>query len=144
MHIPQYLWETPVDEDTTRMFLVGGRNFLKTRLFDRADRSRNIKIARQDAAIIENVKPGRPPESSTDVLFVKPDGILAHLETSRKKWEAMGWRIDLEKIREYPPGRKQFVIPSPGRRESGQWVYDAVPLIPPQPLAVTTSSQASS
>jgi phenylpropionate dioxygenase-like ring-hydroxylating dioxygenase large terminal subunit len=143
MHIPQYLWETPIDQNTTRMFLVGGRNFLKSPLFDRFDRSRNIKIARQDAAILENVKPGRPPESPNEVLFVKPDGILAHLEASRKKWEAMGWRIDLQKIREYPPGRKQFVIPSPGRRQSGQWVYDAVPLIPPKPLAVTTSSQAS-
>ena len=111
-------------------------------LFDRFDRSRNIKIARQDAAILENVKPGRPPESPNDVLFVKPDGILAHLETSRKKWEAMGWRIDLEEIRKYPPGRKQFVIPSPGRRQSGQWVYDPVPLIPPKPLDVATASQA--
>jgi phenylpropionate dioxygenase-like ring-hydroxylating dioxygenase large terminal subunit len=143
MHIPQYLWETPIDENTTRMFLVGGRNFMMSPLFDRFDRSRNIKIAQQDAAILENVKPGRPPESPTDVLFVKPDGILAHLEASRKKWEAMGWRIDLQKIREHPPGQKQFVIPSPGRRQSGQWVYDTVPLLPPKPLVVTTSSQAS-
>ena len=142
MHIPQYLWETPIDENTTRMFLVGGRNFLKSRLFDRADRSRNIKIARQDAAIIENVKPGRPPESPNEVLFVKPDNVLAHLEASRKKWEAMGWRIDLQKIHDLPPGRKQIVIPSPGRRQSGQLVYDTVPLIPAKPSAVTTSSQA--
>lgn len=143
MHIPQYLWETPIDENTTRMFLVGGRNFMMWPIFDRFDHSRNWKIANQDKAILENVSPGRPPESSTDALFVAPDSILGHLEASRKKWEAMGWRIDLESLRGYPPGRKQFVIPSPGRREAGQWVYDAVPLIVPKPEAVTSSSQAS-
>lgn len=144
MHIPQYLWETPIDEDTTRMFLVGGRNFVMSPLFDRFDRNRNIKIAGQDAEILENITPGRPPESPTDALFVKPDGILGHLEASRKKWEAMGWRIDLQKMRDYPPGTKQFVIPSPGRRESDLWVYDAVPLIPAKPTsAVSSPAQAS-
>ncbi len=143
MHIPQYLWETPVDENTTRMFLIGGRNFVKSRLFDYFDRARNIKISRQDAAILEGLRPGRPPDSPTEVLFVKPDRILAHLAASRNKWEALGWRIDLDKMRQYPPGRKQFVIPSPARRESGQWVFDPVPLIPPKPLPATSSAQAS-
>ncbi|MBM4196923.1 MAG: hypothetical protein FJ197_07475 [Gammaproteobacteria bacterium] len=105
------------------------------RLFDRYDRSRNVKIARQDKAILENLRPGRPPERSTDVLFVRPDAVLAHLEASRRKWEAMGWRIDLDKLRSEPPGRREFVIPSPARRTSGQWVHDTVPLIPAQAAA---------
>lgn len=143
MHIPQFLWETPIDDSSTRMFLIGGRNFVMSPLFDYFDRARNIKISRQDAAILENVRPGRPPESPTDVLFVKPDGILGHLEASRKKWEAMGWRIDLAAMREFPPGKKQFVIPSPDRRESGQWVYDAVPLIHSKQTPVESALQAS-
>jgi len=129
LHIPQYLWETPIDEKTTKVFLLGGRNFFMTPLFDKFDRDRNLKIVRQDAAILENIEPGLPPESPSEILFVRPDNILSHLETSRKKWETLGWRIDLQKLRVYPPGRKQFMIPSPGRRESGQWVYEPVPLI---------------
>jgi phenylpropionate dioxygenase-like ring-hydroxylating dioxygenase large terminal subunit len=143
LHIPQYLWETPIDEYTTRVFLIGGRNFFKTPLFDRLDRARNMKFGRQDAEILENVEPGLPPESPSEVLFIEPDNIIAHLGKSRKKWEAMGWRIDLEKMREYPPGRKQFVIPSPGRRESGQWVYDTVPLISPKPELVEPAAKVS-
>jgi phenylpropionate dioxygenase-like ring-hydroxylating dioxygenase large terminal subunit len=143
IQIPQYLWETPIDEFTTKVFLLGGRNFFMTPLFDYFDRARNMKFSRQDAEILENIEPGLPPESPSEVLFVEPDNIIGHQEKSRKKWEAMGWRIDLGKMREYPPGKKQFVIPSPGRRESGQWVYDAVPLIPAKPTAVTPSVQAS-
>ena len=143
MHIPQYLWETPIDENNTRMFLVGGRNFVMNPLFDYFDRKRNIKVTHQDAAILESLSPGRPPESPSDALFVAPDGILGHLEASRKKWEAMGWRIDLKKLRQYPPGTKQFVIPSPGRRESGQWVYDPVPMISPKPASVASSANVS-
>jgi len=131
LHIPQFLWETPIDEFTTHTLGVGGRNFFKTALFDRIDRRRNRKIAGQDTAILESLAPGLPPDSPSDILFLEPDGILNHLEASRKKWQAMGWRIDLDRLREYPPGKKQFVIPSPGRRETGQWVYDTVPLIPP-------------
>ena len=143
MHIPQYLWETPIDENNTRMFLVGGRNFVTNPLFDYFDRKRNIKVTHQDAAILESLSPGRPPESPSDALFVAPDGILGHLEASRKKWEAMGWRIDLKKLRQYPPGTKQGVIPSPGRRESGQWVYDPVPMISPKPASVASSANVS-
>jgi len=143
LHIPQYLWETPIDEFTTRTLGVGGRNFFKTPLFDRLDRKRNRKIAGQDVAILQSLGPGLPPESPSDVLFVRPDNVIGHLEASRKKWEALGWRIDLEKMREYPPGKKQFVIPSPGRRESGQWVYDTVPLIPPKPETVEASVNVS-
>ncbi len=143
MHIPQFLWETPIDETMTRTFFVCGRNFMMSGLFDRYDLNRNIKVAQQDAKILENVSPGRPPESSTDVLFVEPDSILSHLEASRRKWEAMGWRIDVQEMQTNPPRQKQFVIPSPTRRESAQWVYDAVPLIPAQSQSAITSVQAS-
>ena len=144
LHIPQYLWETPIDEFTTRTLGVGGRNFFKIPLFDRIDHRRNRKIAGQDTAILESLAPGLPPDSPTDVLFLEPDGILNHLEASRMRWEALGWRIDLEKLREYPPGKKQFVIPSPARRGSGQWVFDTVPLIPPQQEAVSAVEEMSS
>jgi phenylpropionate dioxygenase-like ring-hydroxylating dioxygenase large terminal subunit len=143
LHIPQYLWETPIDEFTTRTLGVGGRNFFKTPLFDPLDRRRNQKIASQDVAILQSLEPGLSPESPNDVLFLEPDSVLRHLEASRRKWEDRGWRIDLDKMRQYPPGKKQFVIPSPGRRLSGQWVYDTVPLLPPKPEPVTSRAKAT-
>ena len=143
LHIPQFLWQTPIDEFTTRTLGVGGRNFFKTPLFDPLDRRRNQKIASQDVAILENLEPGLSPESLQEVLFVEPDTVIGHLHASRQKWEAEGWRIDLEQLHRYRPGKKQRVIPSPGRSTSAQWVYDTVPLIPPKPGAVASTAQAS-
>ena len=47
-----------------------------------------------------------------------------------KKWDAKGWRIDTKALRA-KQGDVAMAIPCPGRRESGNWVLDTVPLIPP-------------
>ena len=46
-----------------------------------------------------------------------------------KEWEARGWRIDMKALRA-KQGDVAFAVPCPGRRESGNWVLDTVPLVP--------------
>ena len=47
-----------------------------------------------------------------------------------KDWQAKGWRIDMEAINGGYPGKDVCVIPSPRRAESGNWVFNTVPLVP--------------
>ena len=48
-----------------------------------------------------------------------------HLQT----WEDNGWRIDMKKLAE-DYGDVAYAIPSPARRESKNWVLEAIPLMP--------------
>ncbi len=131
LHLPQFSWDTPIDEYSYRYFLVGGRNFFRTRLFDRYDRKRNEKINEQDRAIIEKIEPILPPASRTDEFLVEPDNIVGRFHASLAQWEGEGWRIDTRRLAAYRPGEKFLAIPSPQRRTAGSaWVHDAVPLLP--------------
>jgi hypothetical protein len=56
-----------------------------------------------------------------------------------KTWDANGWRIDAKALKA-KLGDVAMAIPCPGRRQSGNWVLDTVPLVPPskQAKAATT------
>jgi hypothetical protein len=47
-----------------------------------------------------------------------------------KGWENNGWRIDMNELKA-KQGDVAFAIPSPERRQSGNWVLDTVPLLAP-------------
>jgi hypothetical protein len=87
-------------------------------------------VTNQDNAIIEKLNPVLPAASRTDTLLVEPDRIIARFHASIDDWTAKGWCIDSGKLASYRPGDKVFSIPSPARREPGQWIRDVVPLIP--------------
>lgn len=134
LHLPQFSWDTPIDQYSYRYFLIGGRNFFRTRLFDRYDRQRNEKINLQDKAIIEAVQPVMPPASRTDEFLVDPDSIVSHFHGSLQQWEERGWRIDTRSLTGYRPGERFFAIPSPDRRLPGPaWVHEAVARFPGRP-----------
>ena len=129
IHLPQYIWETPLDEYSYRVFFVGGRSFFKGRWYDGLYRKRMNSVSNQDNAVIEKLDPVLPAASRTDLLVIEPDRIITRFQQSLLEWEARGWRIDSKKLAEYLPGEKVFTIPSPARRESAQWVHHTVPLI---------------
>jgi phenylpropionate dioxygenase-like ring-hydroxylating dioxygenase large terminal subunit len=56
----------PVDEQTTKMILIGARNFLRASLFNPIFRLANRKIAGEDKAIIESSFPNEVPEPSEE------------------------------------------------------------------------------
>ena len=45
------------------------------------------------------------------------------------EWDSKGWRIDMARLKEERLGTA-FAIPSPGRRDAGNWVLDTIPLQP--------------
>ena len=46
-----------------------------------------------------------------------------------KKFDDAGWRIDWEEFTRRNGKDTAFAIPSPGRRTSGNWVIEPVPLL---------------
>ena len=88
----------------------------------------NMEVAQEDIDILVKLNPVRTPETMTKELLVPTDAPVVRYRELQKEWEQRGWRIDLKRLRELR-GDVATVIPSPGRRTSGNWILDPVPLI---------------
>jgi phenylpropionate dioxygenase-like ring-hydroxylating dioxygenase large terminal subunit len=130
VHIHQYLFETPIDEAHTSLYLVNLRNFLTEASDDERMMTRNEYVATQDRDILVEVQPVLTPETRTKELFMPADAPIGRYRDKLKEWEARGWRIDVEEVNR---NRKKiaYAIPCPARREQKGWVLDAIPLIAP-------------
>lgn len=125
----QYAFDAPVDEYETRSFLINARNFFRSPLLDGMADRRNRAIIEEDRAVIEKIEPVAPPRGTTSDLSIRPDAIQLIYRRYLRDWESRGWRIDSEAIHRQYPATRLHVIPSPGRRESRNWVFDTVPLV---------------
>ncbi len=67
----------PIDDRRTRMLLVMGRDFLRSRVFDWFFHRTNLKIATEDQAIVESSFPAEVPEPK-DELSVRTDAPTLH------------------------------------------------------------------
>ena len=129
MFIHQYLFETPVDDSNTRLYLLNLRNFLLGPEDDARMIERNGVVARQDRDVLAGIHPIQTPPTNIYEFFVGPDEPIAKYREFLKDWEARGWRIDAEKV-ERDQKRVAYAIPSPGRREKKGWILQSVPLLP--------------
>ncbi len=129
IQIHQYLFETPVDESNTRLYLVNLRNFLTDATDDERVMGRNEVVALQDRDVLVEIQPVQTPDSNNHEFFVGADTPIARYRDYLKDWEARGWRIDTARV-ERDRKRVAYAIPSPARREQKGWVLDAVPLRP--------------
>ncbi len=129
MKIHQYLFECPVDDSNTSLYLVNLRNFLTESKDDERMKGRNEYVALQDRDILVEVHPVITPETRTKELFVPADGPIDAYRDKLKEWEALGWRIDLEEV-ERNCKKVAYAIPCPARRESKGWILDAIPMLP--------------
>ncbi len=128
----QYIFETPVDEFHTHGFLVNMRNFVLSPWVDRAVSKRNMAVAEQDRVVVERMQPQRAPRRNVKEMHMPADKIIRLYREKILEWEAKGWRIDLDALAaKRAAGDFVTVIPSPGRRDSRNWVLDPVPLIAP-------------
>jgi phenylpropionate dioxygenase-like ring-hydroxylating dioxygenase large terminal subunit len=138
MHIYQYLFETPVDDEHTSLYLVNMRNFLVGPEHDERMTVRNEYVATQDRDILKDLNPVLTPRMPNRELFMPSDGCVGRYRQLVADWEARGWRIDTEEV-----GRNRnkvaYAIPSPGRREIRGWVLDPIPLIPVSPEAAAAA-----
>ncbi|MEH6549212.1 MAG: aromatic ring-hydroxylating dioxygenase subunit alpha [Pseudomonadales bacterium] len=122
---------TPVDEFTTRTFVVQLRSFFKQSFFDKDSRRRLMKVFEEDAAIVEAGSPNYLPERMENEMSVKQDRFMGVWRNIRRRHiEELGWQVDTDKIDSYR-GKKSFALPSPQRRSlpDMEWVMDTVPLV---------------
>jgi phenylpropionate dioxygenase-like ring-hydroxylating dioxygenase large terminal subunit len=127
--IHQYIFETPIDEQHTKIFLICMRNTLLPQWVDKVINKRNFAIAEQDRVVIERLKPVKTPPSRTRELLMPADRMIGLYRDRLDEWEAKGWRIDTAALaRATAEGDTVFAIPSPGRREHKAWVLEPVPL----------------
>jgi phenylpropionate dioxygenase-like ring-hydroxylating dioxygenase large terminal subunit len=129
MSIHQYLFETPIDEGRTSLFLVNLRNFLASPEHDARMMGRNEVVASQDRDVLYDVRPVLTPETRTKEFFTPADQAIARYRDKLRIWENRGWRIDMDTVNRNRL-KVAYAIPSPARREFKGWVLEAVPLKP--------------
>lgn len=126
---------TPVDEHTTRTFLIQGRNFFRSRLMDRGSLKRLEGIFKEDLKIVEAANPYYLPETLQNEVSVASDKFMSSFRYARRKLiENKGWQIDSCEQAKLN-GRKVLTVPSTARRqaeiEGREWVFEKVPLVAP-------------
>ena len=92
--------------------------------------ARNKVIAGQDIAILNELYPRMTPVSNTKEVLMPADGPIAAYRDWLAKFDDKGWRIDWDEFTRRNGKSTAFAIPSPGRRESGNWVLEPVPMLP--------------
>ena len=142
MHIHQYLFETPIDESHTSLYLVNVRNFLLDEDGDERMTTRNEAVAVQDRDVLLDVHPVQTPEDQTREFFVPSDGAVGAYRERLKEWEARGWRIDCAEVARNRL-KVAYAIPSPDRRNEKGWILDAIPLLPGDPAALAAMTRGA-
>lgn len=123
---------TPIDERTTTMRFLFGRNFLTRAFADKNHLKRNLKNVREDRAIAEAQMPRVLPKvPEANLLMTEPEDRVA-----KEYWaifgrlRAKGWQIDREALGAAAQLGGYPVIPSPARRANpNDWVHGVVPLV---------------
>lgn len=124
----QYLFERPIDEGHTCIYLLCMRNCMLDPDQDDVMNERNLYVVKQDVVIIENLHPVVTPDTNTKEFMTPSDKCIVMYRDRLKEWDAQGWRIDMDEV-ERNTGKVAYAIPSPARREQKGWVVDAVPMI---------------
>lgn len=130
----QYLFEAPVDEGHTRIFFLNMRNWLLEDKHDQRIEDVTLKVVHEDIDVLEALNPVRTPDTNNKEILVPGDYAVVRYREMLKQWDARGWRIDMKALKE-KDGDVAYAIPCPGRRESGNWVLDTVPLVAPSAVA---------
>jgi phenylpropionate dioxygenase-like ring-hydroxylating dioxygenase large terminal subunit len=126
--IHQYLYERPIDEQNTYLYLVCERNFALEEKSDAYVIERNEYVASQDRKIIQELHPVLTPDTNNKEFMVPSDKCILLYRESQKEWESRGWRIDIDEVARNRD-KVAYAIPSPVRREQKGWVLDPIPLL---------------
>lgn len=149
----QYMFEAPIDETRTRVFLVNFRNvlFFKGGLLaklnnwlDTKVNERNMVIASQDIVVVDKLQPRLTPPTTAKELLMPADKVILQYREKLDEFTDKGWRIDMDAFKKAKEkGDVVFAIPSPGRRESKAWVLDTTPLVPAKDAAAQVTQLAA-
>jgi phenylpropionate dioxygenase-like ring-hydroxylating dioxygenase large terminal subunit len=135
-----YTYITPVDEGHVRRFLVHARNVQLGEKMDKYILETNGKAEGEDRQVVGDLRPQFSPGDTTHEFLVEDDGIMARYRQRLREWEAMGWKIDLDRVQATAKSTA-YAIPGPGRRLSKGWVLDPIPLVAPAGAAADAATQ---
>lgn len=130
-----YEFSTPIDEETTQMRYLFFRNFMMKPDVDQKHLQRNLRNIYQDKANAESVMPKRAPDVTywPVVRANREDRLMAAYWEILRELRAKGCQIDRLAVEELDQNGDYRVIPSPGRKtDRNNWVFDAVPMMPPE------------
>jgi hypothetical protein len=105
------------------------RNFLLDPRHDGPIHARNKVIAQQDIDILLEMNPPRTPMTNTREVMMPADKAIVAYRQWLETFDNNGWRIDIDEFNLRNGKDHAYTIPSPGRKTSGNWVLDTVPLI---------------
>lgn len=125
----QYLFEAPIDDSHTRIYFLNMRSWLLEDKYDDRIEKPTLGIVHEDVDILEKLSPVRTPTTNTKEILLPGDAVVVRYREWLSEWDAKGWRIDYKRL-QAEKGDIAYAIPSPGRREGGNWVLDTVPLQP--------------
>jgi phenylpropionate dioxygenase-like ring-hydroxylating dioxygenase large terminal subunit len=123
----QYFFEAPIDGNSTKIYFVNMRNFRLEPKYDESIRNANLTVTTEDISILENLYPVRTPDTRSKEILTPGDKAVVRYRDFLDDWNTRGWRLDWKALQENN-GDVAYAIPSPGRRESGNWVLDTIPL----------------
>ena len=126
----QYFFEAPVNDNHTRIYFLNMRNGMFEEGMSEKVMEINLRIAHEDIDVLEELWPVRTPDSLTKELMTPSDQVIVDFRGRLNDWQKRGWQIDRAAMRANH-GDVALAIPSPARRESGNWVLDTVPLVNP-------------
>ena len=148
----QYIFEAPIDDRRTRVFLLNERNvgFFKgavtsklNNFLDQKINQRNMFVVGQDIVVVNKLKPRLTPTSRAKELMMPADKVILQYRDKLDEFEARGWRIDMQEVkRQHEKGDVVYAIPCPARRETNAWVLDEIPRVPPKDTAAQSVRQA--
>jgi phenylpropionate dioxygenase-like ring-hydroxylating dioxygenase large terminal subunit len=124
-----YAFHTPITDKLDRIYVLFGRNYLTDSKYDNTIEQRGLFIAEQDRYVLEPLQPKLTPSHNAHEFLVPADKAIGRYREYCRDWEARGWRIDTARLRA-DEDRVAYAIPSPGRRQSRNWVLPTVPLLP--------------
>jgi hypothetical protein len=127
----QYLFERPIDQENTHIYLLCMRNCMLDPEQDNFMNERNSYVAKQDVDVLNSLHPTITPDTNTKELLVPADKSLVMYRDKLREWTNKGWRIDVDEV-ERNASKVAYAIPSPARRGSKGWVLDAIPLVRPE------------
>lgn len=131
MHIHQYMYECPIDENHVRVWLINMRNFLTDAEHDERVMQRNEYVVLQDRTVLEQINPVQTPETNDKEMLMPADLCIGRYRERLQEWEDRGWRIDSDTVAAHA-NKIAYAIPSPARRLQKGWVLDSVPLVAPR------------
>jgi phenylpropionate dioxygenase-like ring-hydroxylating dioxygenase large terminal subunit len=127
----QVIWNclTPVDAGVTRNFGLHLRNSQLDPKHDEAMRRTILYGLKEDAAVVENLKPKWTPASTAAELWMATDAMERVYRDQAGVFRHRLGEIDARRLQDLSRDRV-LVIPSPARRsDPGGWVHETVPLI---------------